>query len=503
MVLPQRPRWTRILTLSALLLLLASPRTAAASSDVNLDASERVFAVLAAVSLAGLNPRFAQDNVPRAVSDLWAHLRLLPSSTVTPLREFVAQHRQGSLHEDLSRYLSLALLLSDPPEFAFLLAPHELPPDVKEIRGFRQLVKNFYTEADLHSFWGRYLTVYEGEMARLQPDLSQALLRARAYLRLLSESTLGRRYVVFLEWLAPPGLTSARSYGDKYYLVVNPLQGDLLAAGRHQYLHFLVDPLAVKYAEAIGEKADLHELARRAPRLPGPYRNDFLLLTTECLIRAIELRLDAVPKPQVAVRVSELEQQGYVLTRYFLQALLRFEQVEPSFRFYFPELLAALDPLQERERLESIAFALSEERAGVPEPLAFARPEPLLAHAERELTRGNHETARMLFERVLSEYDGEEPRALYGLAVIASVQQDAEQARHYFERTTRVARDPHMLGWTHVYLGRIYDLAGERRAALAQYRAALAVRGISEKIQEAARRGLEAPYRPLLRETQP
>ncbi|MBI4462848.1 MAG: hypothetical protein HY653_08090, partial [Acidobacteria bacterium] len=78
-----------------------------------------------------------------------------------------------------------------------------------------------------------------------------------------------------------------------------------------------------------------------------------------------------------------------------------------------------------------------------------------------------------------------------------------ERAQDFFERTARVARDPHILGWTHVYLGRLHDLAGRREEALAQYRAALALPGVSEKIQEAARRGVEAAYRPLLVDTQP
>ncbi|MFQ5817383.1 MAG: hypothetical protein ACE5H2_05430 [Terriglobia bacterium] len=503
MELPPRHDGTRILTLSALLLLLASPDITAARTQVALDSSERVFAVVAAASLAGLNPWIEQGGAPPAVADLWAQLRLLPASAITPLREFVAQHREGSLRDDLGRYVSLALLLSDPPEFAFLIAARDLPPDVREIRGFRKLVKKFYQEANLRPVWRRYLRVYESEIARLQPDVSQTLLRTRGYLRLLGESTLGRRYGVFLEWLVPPGLTSARNYGDNYYLVVNPTQNDLLEAVRHQYLHFLVDPLALKYASAIGENEDLHAVARRAPRLPVAYRHDFLLLATECLIQAIELRLDMLPQPQVAARVNEWERQGYVLTRYFLHALRRFEQVEPSLRFYFPELLIALDPIQEQARLAHITFAPAEKRRAEPEPLVVVGSEPLLAEAERQLARGHHETARMVFERVLSEYNSEEPRALYGLAVIASVQRDAERAHHYFVRTVQVARDPHMLGWSYVYLGRLADLAGKRDAALAHYRAALVVPAISERIQQAARRGLEAPYRPLLRETQP
>ncbi len=472
-------------------------------SDATLDANPQVFAVVAAASLAGLNPWVEQRGLPAPVAELWGHLRLLPAETIAPLRAYVAQHRHGTIQQDLSRYLSLALVLSAPPEFEFLLAPRDLPPDVKEIADFRPLVKTFYAEANLRALWLRYLPVYEAAIARLQRDVAQALLRTRAYLRLADETTLGRRFVVFLEALVPPGLTSARNYGDNYYLVLNPVQTDPIHDIRHQYLHFLLDPFARKYAFDISEKAGLLEVARRAPRLPDPYRDDFFLLTTECLIQAIELRLEHTAEAPAAARLRELEEQGFILTRYFVSALKRFEQTEPSLRLYFPELIIPLDPLSERTRLEQLRFAPAEEQPAASEPLVAPGPEPLLAEAERQLAQGNHERARLLFERALSEYNAEEPRALYGLAVIASLQREAERARELFERTARVARDPHILGWTYVYLGRLYDLAGKREEALTSYRAALALAGIPPRAQEAARRGLEAPYRPLLRDMQP
>jgi len=494
---------SRILVFVVALSFGVTPARAQIVSDATLDASPQVFAVVAAASLGGLNPWVEQRGLPVQAAELWGHLRLLPADTLAPVRAYVAQHRHGTIRQDLSRYLSLALVLSAPPDFEFLLAPHDLPPDVKEIADFRPLVKRFYAEANLRALWLRYLPAYEAAIARLQRDVAQALLQTRAYLRLADETTLGRRYVVFLEPLVPPGLTSARNYADNYYLVLNPAQSDPIHDIRHQYLHFLLDPFARKYAFDISEKAGLLEVARRAPRLPDPYRDDFFLLATECLIQAIEFRLEQTPEAPTATRLKELEEEGFILTRYFVGALKRFEHIEPSLRLYFPELIAPLDPISERTRLEQVRFAPTEEQPAAPEPLVAPGPEPQLAEAERQLAQGNHERARLLFERALSEYNAEEPRALYGLALIASLQRDAERAHALFERTARVARDPHILAWTYVYLGRLYDLAGKREEALTSYRAALALTGIPQKAQEAARRGLEAPYRPMLRDMQP
>ena len=50
------------------------------------------------------------------------------------------------------------------------------------------------------------------------------------------------------------------------------------------------------------------------------------------------------------------------------------------------------------------------------------------------------------------------------------------------------------MGWTHVYLGRIYDLEGARQQAVEHYQAALALHTGLEVVEQAARRGLERPF---------
>ena len=54
--------------------------------------------------------------------------------------------------------------------------------------------------------------------------------------------------------------------------------------------------------------------------------------------------------------------------------------------------------------------------------------------------------------------------------------------------------DPIILSWSHVYLGRMSDLKGDREEALGEYRAALAVQGAPEAARLAAQRGVEKAY---------
>jgi hypothetical protein len=54
-----------------------------------------------------------------------------------------------------------------------------------------------------------------------------------------------------------------------------------------------------------------------------------------------------------------------------------------------------------------------------------------------------------------------------------------------------------VIAWSHIYLGRIFDLKENRDAAVEQYRAALdAAGGTIPEAKLAALRGLEQPYEP-------
>jgi hypothetical protein len=61
---------------------------------------------------------------------------------------------------------------------------------------------------------------------------------------------------------------------------------------------------------------------------------------------------------------------------------------------------------------------------------------------------------------------------LFGMAVAASSMMEPDIAEKYFKQALAVAHSLRIVTWSHIYLGRIYDLEGKRQEALAQYRAA-------------------------------
>jgi len=82
-------------------------------------------------------------------------------------------------------------------------------------------------------------------------------------------------------------------------------------------------------------------------------------------------------------------------------------------------------------------------------------------------------------------------KAYYGLARIAALEKDPELAERLFRKTLESDPDGYTKAWTHVYLGRLAEAAGERERAAEEYKAALAVEGASVAARQGAEKGLQ------------
>ena len=120
----------------------------------------------------------------------------------------------------------------------------------------------------------------------------------------------------------------------------------------------------------------------------------------------------------------------------------------------------------------------------------------LLVTAEQRLSAGDVNNAQKLAQEALDEKSEDPGRALFILAQVATMNRDMQGARNYFQRALEVAREPKVVAWSHIYLGRIFDLQENREAAVDQYRAALNAGASLPEAKEAAERGLQQPYEP-------
>ena len=463
------------------------------AANVILDSNEQLFDVMAAINAAGYNSGLGpgpESNVRQQVrSSLAAEkIPILPE-----LSAFYDSHKlESDPGADLGQFVSLALLLGSPPNFRPTVAAKDLPPDAKAVRDLLPILKTFYHQAGLLNLWARLQPAFAQALAVYTNPARRDIALSDAYLRFPSGSYLGRTYHIYLCLLAAPGEVEARIYGENYYLVVAPSKQPKLAEIRHQYLHFLLDPMAVKYGALIEQKKDLASLARNAPTLGADFKDDFSLLLTECLIRAVELRMD---KPQDAEkRVGAFTAEGLILTPYFYAALADYEKQPASMISYYQQIVSGIKVREEQERLAGVKFAPIKPVETVKEAAPLSAKDRTLDEGDNLIYQGKYLEAKEVFQQVLTQYDAHDEGALFGFAVAASNLRKPDTAVSYFKKTLAVAKSARIVTWSHIYLGRLYDLEGDRAAALEQYRAASVTAGALPDALRAVQSGLRQPY---------
>lgn len=427
------------------------------------------------------------------------------------LRQFYHDHAMADSGETLSRYVSFALVTGPPPKFSYVVERDMLPPDVLALEGFQEVLGNFYREARLDERWARVAAEYARETQRAERPIRRTMLVSSAYLREIMQPGGGRTFRVLVEPLVG-SRTNFRIYANHYWIVVGGGRNLPVDDIRHAYLHFLLDPLPVRYRKVLETKKALLSTAARAPRLPTEFQKDFVALTDECLVKAVELQLRRLAPAQLEASLREDDLNGYILVRPLVAQLMVFEKAGPSMDLYFPDLVGAIDVAAEQKRLENFAFAPAEaEPAPKQEAVQKSSPatelERMLAEGDRKIALQDAAGAASIFERVLAKYP-EQPRAVYGLAIASVLARNAEKAKKLFEKLVSSAGvaangkegmgsgvDPTILAWSHVYLGRIHDLEGERDLAVSEYQAAMEVEGAPEAARVAAQHGTESTYK--------
>jgi hypothetical protein len=469
---------------------------------VALETSETLFSVLTAINTCGYDAGLSISHPLRAEirDEVAKTLEASAEATETEhlMCQFYQEHQQPDAARTLAQYVSLALFLGNPPDLVLKEKEANLPPDVGYVLGFVPLLQKFYGDAGLHASWEKHQAAYSAQSERYHDPLAKMTFDTEVYLKLPSAGFLGQTFTVYLEPMGDPGQTNAREYGTDYSVVLSPAPGSKLKMEqvRHTYLHFLLDPLTLKYPSAIARLQPLLDSVKKAPMEAG-FRHDISLLVTECLIRAIEAR--TLPRSQdleaqQAQLVERAQKQGYVLTPYFYQSLLRFEKDPAGLRNAYSDLLNAIDVHKEQKRAAETQFAAEAD----PELLHLSRPAPaaLLQTAEERLSAGDAEAASKFAQQALNEKSGDPGRALFILARVATMNRDMQGARSYFEKALSVAQEPKVVAWSHIYLGRICDLQEDRAAALDHYRAALTAGANLPEAKAAAQRGLDQPYEP-------
>jgi len=475
---------------------------------VSVDGSEAMFTTICALLAAGFESNVSADNWTAFRSQMRERLRQQQGPAVEAVREFYQQHELRDPGATLSRYLWFGLVSGPAPSFQPVLKRDELPPEIIALEGFSEILSSYYKEQKIGQLWRQVQPIYNREIERLHDPVSQIVFVTAAYLREILEQTGPRSFAIVVEPLVGR-ITNVRNFGNHYALVLSggeEIPTDLV---RHAFLHFLLDPLPLMYAHVTAVKRPIFEKAAAAPRLAPELKDDYASYFAECLVRAVELKLKRMSPGEREAAMSRDDEAGYVLVQPLFAALPKFENSEPSMKFFFPDLVRAIDLQAETKRLTAVKFAPAD--AAIPEDEAAsekiarekkAAPTTVpndaevikaLTEGERRIAEKNPRAAETSFQRVLAKYP-DQPRAWYGIGLVAMLDHDAARAKQVFGRLTvgehAATEDPMVLVWSHVYLARIYDYEGNSEVARAEYQSALAVQGGPDQARQTAQKEL-------------
>jgi tetratricopeptide (TPR) repeat protein len=502
-----------------------------AGPTISLVSSESVFVMAAALNACGYDEGLEESApVRKRVRDEMDQA-LFKSEDARNKRDklclFIAQHRMTGSEKDISQYVSLALYLTPPPELETTADLAQMPPDSTQVAEIVPLLRDFAAAVDLHGIWLTVHRIYDEEADELHDPLSKMIVATNLYLKMPASTYDGRRFIVVIEPMLSPSMVNARIYGTDYVVVVSPVNGKIrMSDVRHTYLHYIIEPLLFSRGNAIDRMQPVLKELHDAP-MEYRFRSDTVALTIECLIKAIEARtmdtgipvykipagIDRSDLPRYeherqlyqqkvdAVRwamVGHDMRQGFVLTQYFYESLLIFEKDPASLRDTIGEMVYSMDSDQQVHRARETEF----DKQADGDVLSRSQPRKLtgLDLAEAKLSMGDVATASTLARQALAVHSdtlqatADSARANFILARAALMTGNPEQAIDGFQKTLATTKEPRLLAWSHIYLGRMLDLDCKRDEALAEYKAALAARDGQQDTRLSAERGVKAAF---------
>ena len=483
-----------------------------AGQKITLDVSETLFSFFAGLNSCGYDQELSSSDPIR--NQIRADvIRAVAASEDAQFQrkqlcDYVRDHQAADPSRSIAQYVSLALYTTEPPEFKTTIRDADLPPDAQNVLGYLPVLQAFYQATNMHQLWVRYQPQYQAYVDRYHNQVANMILETDAYLRLPISGYVSRSFSLYIEPLVAPGEINARNYGVNYLMVMAPEKGVLkMEPVRHTYLHYTLDPMALKRYNRMQTLKPLLQTVANAP-LDEKFKTDIALLVTESLIRAVEIRTTPIPFVDTEDRkqrekrvdniharaVDEAMEQGFILTRYFNDQFAEFEKGEVGFQDAFAPMLTNLNLTlgREEKRARDTTFA----KQGSPDLVrsTVKAPADSLDSAEESLIAGDAKGAEEIATGAISSGSGDQARATFILARASSLQGKMQNAIDNFQKTLQLSRDPRMLAWSHIYLGRIFDIQENRESALKHYNAALNVGDAAPDTRIAAERGLQKPY---------
>ena len=508
----------------------------AGGSAITLETSESLFYIAAALNACGYDADLNASAPVRAAVRQEMNDTFAAEAPARDARDaicaYIQQHTLADSGLNLAQYVSLALYLKPPPELTPIADETELPADSTQVVNILPLLRTFGETAHLHALWFKHRPDYEALTNIVHDPLTRMILNTNIYLGLPTSSYDGRRFLVLLEPMLAPSSTNGRIYTNDFIVVTSP-SGDPLGSVhmdqiRHTYLHYEVEPLVYARAAAMDRLLPLLKSVQDAP-IEFVFKSDIVALITECLVKAIETQTMDVglPKPKrpdskqradqerfdtetaayekqaEAVRQKAVQlavHQGWVLVDYLYSQLGLMGKEGISLKDNMGPMIYGMDVQREQHKDSQIVFV-----AEASHDVVRRAPRQLkgLDLAEMKLIKGDINGADEMADAALKA-NPNDPQANYLAGRIELIEGNPDDALEHLTKTLSLAKDPRTLAWTHIYLGRLYDIARdpknpdapspERPKAIAEYKAALTVRDAQPDTKAAAEKGIKEPF---------
>jgi hypothetical protein len=501
----------------------------AGGSAITLESNEPLFDLAVALNACGYDADLADSQPVRAeiraeVAAAAAESALIRQSR-TSLCRYIEDHQLNDRGRELAQYISLALFIGPAPALLPTAEETDMPPDALQVYTILPLLRDFARKISLHAIWLKHHAEYEALTAQVHDPLTQIVLRTNVYLKVPVSSYDGRRLIILVEPMLAPNAPNARIYSSDYVIVTSPTAAGAIKLDeiRHLYLHYTIEPLVYARAQSMMRLTPLLKPVEDAP-LDYVYKTDVVALVTECMIKAIEARTMYVgfqppAKPPVGttdrailarydeslgayrrnaedVRHRQMTldmRQGWVLTEYFYDQFSSFEKQPEGLDEAMGPMVYGMDVDRVKHTAEQTQFL--PQGSG---EFAVRAPRVLtgVMLAEKKMLEGDLAGAEEIAEKALDDPAQDHGDAMYVKARVTLMQGDPKDSRDEFESVLKLSHSPRTLAWAHIYLGRLYDIQEppQRRQALGEYQAALAVPAVPADAQAAAQKGLKVAF---------
>ena len=388
---------------------------------VTFEADTRLITMMAALEAAGFDPQPGQEpSVFRA--KVRKDIAALDPDLRERLKSFYERNRlpaPASPADQVSRYVTLALAVTQPPDFLAPERSDDLPAGLLDVLDFAPLLREFYRRSGMEDHIIDYVRAYQAESDRLRQPAAEMVRSLLTYLhtnpilttfertevkapttkkknqtKTYSMRQKERRFVILPDLLAPHGAINFRVIADDYYCIVpegtDPSSSEL----RRAYLQFVIDALVLRFNKDIAPRRDqIKQLLDERQKAGGQVSTDVFLTVSRSLVAAADARYDEVRRLETLGRVARTRldsakdnaaraligktvqadmsaiqddtiarladeyEKGAVLSFFFADQLKGIESAGFDIANFFPDMMTSFDPVREAKRPAEYAEA--------------------------------------------------------------------------------------------------------------------------------------------------